>query len=222
MNKQNKTRSIASKWLCAASAAFGLVSATANAQITFTPTFSNVWSVVNSTDMGTGNNKRGIAIDPTTTNVVYNSTVSSNHFATLSAATGAYLGSGNPSNIVAGGTLALLQTRVSDDGFVYSCNLSGSPASTFRIYRWPSSTDFVTPVTLVGGTTAGASFQWRAGDYWDLRGSGANTEIVVTGNGGGVNITTNFVIFRATDAFATNFTNYTITIPGGLNICGGG
>lgn len=203
--------------------AIGLSALNAGAQITYTPTFTNIWGIVSTSeaDIGTGSNVRGMALDPLTTNVVYASTLSGNHFTALSAAAGAFLGSGNGAGI-SGGTLALEQIRVSDDGFVYACNLSGAPASTFHIYRWPSDSDYVTAPTIVGSTVSGSSFQWRAGDYWDLRGSGSNTEIVVTGNGTGVNITTNFVIFRPTDSFATNFTNFTITIPGGANICGGG
>ena len=57
----------------------------------------------------------------------------------------------------------------------------------------------------------------------DVRGSGINTEIVVTGNGGTApNITTNFVIFRPTDASATTFTNFSISFPGAIRQGGGG
>lgn len=202
------------------------------------PVFSNIWNVVSGTNAigglpndlpSSGNNVRGIAINPVTTNILYASTASgtnggNNHFTTLDYTNaGAFLGQGLGTGVGIGGTLALTQIRVSDDGYVYACSLSGAPASRFVLYRWPADSDFATAATVVYDSGSGTSFQWRAGDYMDLRGSGLNTEIVVTGNGSGANITTNFVIFRPTDETATLFTNFSITIPGGtVNRCGGG
>ena len=199
--------------------------------------FSNVWNVVSGTNAlgglpndlpSAGNNVRGIALNPFTTNVLYASTTAgtndgNNHFTTLAfGAAGTFLGQSAGTG-VGGGTLNLTQIRASDDGYVYACNLSGAPGSRFLIYRWPSDSDFATAATIVYDSGAGTSFQWRLGDYMDLRGSGLTTEIVVTGNGGGANITTNFTIFRPTDETATVFTNFSITIPGGVvNRCGGG
>jgi hypothetical protein len=201
------------------------------------PIFAPVWSVGSGTNASAGlpedlpaagNNVRGIAIDPATMTVLYASTTAgtnsgNNHFTALDIAnSGDYLGQANGSGI-GGGTLNLTQIRVADDGAVYACNLAGAPASNFRIYKWPAGTDFSTAPTVVFETGAGLSFQWRLGDYMDLRGSGANTEIVVVGNGSGANVTTNFVIFRPTDETATVFTNFSITIPGGaINRCGAG
>ena len=196
------------------------------------PVFTWLWSVGSGTNIpndlpAAGNNVRGVAISPLTTNVLYGTTTGgtnngNNHFTTLDFTNnGAIIGQANGTG-VSGGTLNLIQARVSDDGFVYACNLAGAPASNFKIYRWPSDSDFATAATVVYDSGAGTSFQWRIGDYMDLRGSGINTEIVGTGNGSGANITTNFVIFRPTDASATTFTNFSITIPGGANICGGG
>ncbi len=206
----------------------------AQAQI---PVFTPVWSVGSGTNAAaglpedlpaSGNNVRGIAIDPLTMSVLYASTTAgtnsgNSHFTALEIGnSGNYLGQGNGTGI-AGGTLNLTQIRVADDGAVYACNLAGAPASNFRIYKWPAGTDFSTPPTVVFETGAGLSFQWRAGDYMDLRGGGIDTEIVVVGNGSGANITTNFLIFKPTDETATLFTNYSITIPGGVvNRCGAG
>jgi hypothetical protein len=197
------------------------------------PVFTNIWSIGSGTNTPndlpvSGNNVRGLAINPVTTNVVYASTVAGtnngvNHATVLSFANaGAILGEVSGSGI-ASGTLALMQARVSDDGYIYVCNLSGAPASDFKIYRWPADSDFTTAPTVVFDTGSATSFQYREGDYMDLRGSGINTEIVVGGNGSGANVTTNFVIFRPTDATATSFTNFSITIPGSASsICGGG
>ncbi len=200
------------------------------------PTFSTLWDIGAGTNAGAGlpndlpnggNNVRGIAINPLTGNVLYASTTGgtnggNNHFTVLNGASaGAYIGQGNATG-VAGGTLNLTQIRVSDDGFVYACNLSGAPASRFLIYRWPSDSDFTTAATIVYDSGAGTSFQWRAGDYMDLRGTGLDTEIIVAGNGTAANLSTNFNIFKATDATATLFTNLTITYPGTVNRGGGG
>jgi hypothetical protein len=193
-------------------------------------TFTNVWAVAADTwpDLpSSGNNVRGVAISPVTANVLFGTTAGgSNHVTTLAFADGSRLGSGSGDGITAG-TLALIKVRVSEDGFVYACNLSGSPASQLKVYRWPSDTDFSTPPLLVYSSTnefapAANSFQYRVGDYMDLRGTGATTEIVLTGNGTGANISTNFVLLRATDAAATNFTALTITMPGVGSSAGGG
>lgn len=201
------------------------------AQVVYTPVFTNVWSIPSGTyaDLPiAGNNVRGLAISPVTTNIVFASTTGgtngsgNNHFSTLAFTNGnTFLGQG-VANGIASGTLALDQARVSDDGFVYAANLSGAAASNFKIYRWPADTDFVSAATVVYDSGSGTSFTWRAGDYMDLRGASNNTEIAVSGNGSGTALTTNIVIFRPTDATATVFTNFSFTIPGGANVCGGG
>ncbi|MFO1487054.1 MAG: hypothetical protein U1F65_01115 [Verrucomicrobiota bacterium] len=215
---------------------------TTQAQVTYTPVFSNVWMLAAGAhnDMtnqveSSGNTTRGIAINPLTTNVLFTSTYAgtngspTHHVAVLSGASGSnYLGQLNSTGFGAG-TVAATGIRVSDDGYVYACNVSGSPASTFKIWRWPSDSDLTTAPTIVFNAPNNSSFQWRVGDYIDLRGSGLDTEIVAVGNGanGTANVTTNFVIFRPTDASATAFTNFTITIPfvnAGVptNLCGAG
>jgi hypothetical protein len=210
----------------------GLVSS-AHAQITYTPVFSKVWDVPAGTYAGmpanNGNNCRGIAISPVTTNVLYFSSTGgtnsgNSHVGTLSFASGSNYLAGLNGTGISGGTVGTEGVRVADDGQVYGVNLSGSPASTFKIYKWTNELDTVTPLTTAA-TVAGPSFQWRVGDYSDLRGGGINTEIVAVGNGSGVNITTNFVIFRPTDASCTVFTNFSIFIPGSstaINLCGAG
>lgn len=202
--------------------ALALVTIAARAQ---TPEFTSVWSITNNSypDLpASGDSVRGVAISPVTANVVYASRAGgSNHVSTLDGANGYNkLGSG-AAPTVSGGTLALIGTRVSDDGHVYACNLSGSAASRLLIYRWESDTDFSTPPLVVYDSGAGTSFPARLGDYMDLRGSGAGTEIVLVGNGSGTAITTNFVLFKATDAMATNFTPTSIYVTN-ANVVGGG
>lgn len=215
----------------AVSAITALMAVAAQAQ-TYVPVFSNAWAVTPGAFVDlptTGNNVRGAAINPVTTNVLYFSSIGgtngvASHVATVSFDSGSnYLANLNSTGI-SGGTVGTGGLRVSDDGSIYGCNISGGAASTFKIYKWSSDTDTVTaPVTVV--TVTGPSFTWRLGDYMDVRGSGINTEIVVVGPGSAAAITTNFVIFRPTDASCTTFTNFSIFIPGGsasINVCGGG
>ena len=239
MNKMHNTHSLGNylkrptRLLAALALASGLGTVT-QAQITYTPTFTYVWTVNagNYTDLpaNAGNNVRGAAINPVTTNVLYASSTGgtnngSSHVAVLSFASGSnYLANLNGSGFGAG-TVSTAGIRCSDDGSIYACNISGSPASTFKIWKWSSDTDVTTAPTVVYNSGSGTSFQWRLGDYIDVRGSGTNTEIVVVGNGSGANLTTNFVIFRPTDSTCTVFTNFSITIPSGAvvsGICGNG
>ena len=188
------------------------------------PVFSNVWNFAAGTVPGlpanNGNNCRGIAINPVTTNVLFFSStggtnLGANHVSTISFG-GTYLVDLNGTG-VSGGTLNTEGVRVADDGTVYGINLSGSPASSFKIYKWPSDSDDVTAPAVVANT-AGNSFGWRVGDYSDLRGSGANTELIAFGNSA---VTTNIIIYRPTDATCVAFTNFQITLPGGPASLGG-
>lgn len=229
----------------AALALFGVASTVAQAQITFTPVFGKVWDanagITNPPGWGglpanSGNNCRGIGINPLTTNVLYFSstggTNGGNHVGVISFASSGNISNSMLGNLngsgISGGTVGTEGVRAADDGTVYGVNLSGAPASQLKIYKWPSDSDLVTAPVNVSAIVGGSSFQWRAGDYSDLRGSGINTEIVLVGNGSGANITTNFVIFRPTDASCTSFTNFSITIPGSANgassitLCGAG
>jgi hypothetical protein len=238
MKQRNNTTSLAmlrSKWFSKRTILTGLaalLTVGAQAQVTYTPVLTNVWVLPAATyadlPASSGNNVRGIAINPTTTNVLYASTAAgSNHVGIVSFASGSnYLGSLNAQTISAG-TLGMEGVRVADDGTIYTWNLSGAPASRFLIFKWPTEATGVSPTVVFDSSTAPPSFQWRIGDYMDVRGSGANTEIVGVGSGSGANITTNFVVFRPTDSTCTTFTNFSITIPGSqgttpVNLCGAG
>ena len=131
------------------------------------PVFSNVWNFAAGTVPGlpanNGNNCRGIAINPVTTHVLFFSStggtnLGANHVSTISFG-GTYLVDLNGTG-VSGGTLNTEGVRVADDGTVYGINLSGSVASSFKIYKWPSDSDNVTAPAIVANT-AGNSFGWR-------------------------------------------------------------
>lgn len=203
-----------------AALAFAGLGTPAQAQITYTPVFTNVWVVPASTyptlPADQNSNVRGIAISPLTTNVLYSGTTGGtngtvNHVSTISFESGSnYLAQLSSTN-VGGGIVTLMNVRVSDDGSVYACNRRDGGVNNFTIYRWPSETDTAAnPVKIVD-----APFTMRLGDHMDVRGGGINTEIVVVGSSGsGANVSTNFVIFRPIDATLTSFTNFSIPIPG--------
>jgi len=219
LNKLSDRHSARSRvWLALGTSTMVLINS-AQAQVAV---FSNLWSIAAGAypDLPTGaNNNRGVAISPLTTNVLFASTTGgtnggNNHISTLdSAGQGALIGQLNGSG-VSGGTLNLIGVRVSDDGSVYASSLSAAPASWFRIYRWVSETNLDEPPTVVFDTGAGNSFQYRVGDWMDVRGGGTKTEIVVAGSTtSGANISTNFLIFRPTDDTLTSFTNIAVTFP---------
>jgi hypothetical protein len=231
----------ASAYCLAAFALAGPLVTVASAQITYTPIFGNVWVVDagNFTDLpaNSGNNVRGIAISPLTTNVLYGSTAAAtnagiyggnNHVSTVAFDLG--------SNFVAqtktspsGAQVNLTTVRVSDDGYVYGCNVTTAPTGAnqiFQVFRWNSDTDTTAEPIIVFSSTnvfaitniANTGFPWRLGDFMDLRGSGLNTEIVVAGNSA---TSTNLVLLRPTDATATLFTNFNIYMPGSQGAAAG-
>lgn len=195
------------------------------------PVFSNIWNIVSGTNAlgglpndlpSSGNAVRGIAINPLTTNVLFaSSTAQTNggiaHITVLDYTNnGNYIGQLSGTN-TSSGSVAIAPVKVADDGNIYACNVSAAPASTLRVYRWPADNDFTTNPAVVFASTPGASFQYRVGDYMDVRGSGIDTEIVITGTTtSGANISTNFLILKPTDATLATFTNISISFPGNI------
>ena len=207
------------------------------------PVFTNVWQLPPLTFAGittNGNDMRGVAIAPATTNVLFSSRVGGtnqgvnafpNHANVVDFATGTNLLT-QLRTVPSGSQFNLDKIGVADDGKVYGCNLTTAPTGVnqyFKIYQWPSESDASTEALYVfdstnyfnpisGGLTN--SFGWRIGDYMDVRGSGTNTEIVVAGNG---TTATNIVIFRPTDAALTNFSFIVIPTPlAGVSFAGSG
>lgn len=147
---------------------------------------------------------RGAAINPVTGNIIYASRAGgSNHLAVVDPVT-----SGVSNRLsgatVSGGTLALSQVKVADDGVIYAANLAAA-TSTLRLYRWDSdsTTDDPLVVLEIFGVTT------RYGDTMDLRGGGVNTEILIAGSGGN-----QFGLMTTSDG--TNFTMTEFSLPAGL------
>ncbi|WP_210417848.1 PEP-CTERM sorting domain-containing protein [Bythopirellula goksoeyrii] len=76
---------------------------------------------------------------------------------------------------ITGGTFALSQIDVADDGAIYASNLSTSTTSNFKVYRWAN--EAAVPTVAFDGPAN----RVRTGDSMAVIGSGANTQIVAAG-----------------------------------------
>lgn len=166
-------------------------------------TFSNIWNIpVNSRSyMTTTNTERGIAVSPVTGHVLLASRSTGNFVYVLDGETGAELGQLSTSGIT-GGTLHLVHLLVAEDGAIYALNLSAAGSIGLKVYRWGDETPGVPPTVAFG---PGLSTTVRYGDSADIRGSGPNTQIAVSGNGAA-----NVAILTTTDG--TNFTGVELPI----------
>src|SRR5262249_29871104 len=102
---------------------------------------------------------------------------------------------------VSGGTIPLNKIAVTSDGIIYADNVAVSTAENFKIYR-KSSYSAAPTVAYSGLPDGGVTARW--GDSFALRGTGNNTQIIVSGSGA-----TTAVIFTTTDG--TNFSPTVIT-----------
>ncbi len=159
-----------------------------------------------------GSYQRGLSYNPATGNLIFvdrqadgnGSPVFSGSIYILDPFTGNNLGTLNPGDM-ATGTYVDCAVAVADDGAIYVGNMVNSASvSPYIIYRWNSESDGNPPTVVYSGDPApGVTPRW--GETMDIRGSGADTQIIIasktqTGGGG-----TNVVIFTASDSAATNF-----------------
>ena len=114
----------------------------------------------------------------------------------------------NGSGVISGGTYPMSLIGVADDGAVYVGNLTLNGSTTaFRLYRWANDNPATTPtVAFAGDPFPGSAERW--GDTLNVRGAGANTQIIIGSRTG-----TNAVVFTSSDG--TNFTANPIAISGG-------
>lgn len=139
--------------------------------------------------LGTASNERGLDYSPVTGHLYLPSRTGGASVRILNSATGAEVGTLDMTG-VSGGTFAINQVSVADDGTIYVANLIGAPGTTvanpFKIYRWANESALPTVFSTVslGGV--------RLGDTMDVFGSGTSTVIAagysnaptVTGNNG--------------------------------------
>lgn len=147
------------------------------------------------------NGTRGIAINKATGNVLVVSRTGlaagqTAQIVVIDGATGTnkHVMNVDPA-VVQGGTFTLNMVGVADDGAVYACNLTtGSAATPFAVYRWPSdAADAAPELVYLGDPSAGGDI--RFGDSFDVRGAGETTQVLAASRNGN-NVA---VIFPNTD-----------------------
>jgi uncharacterized lipoprotein YddW (UPF0748 family) len=116
----------------------------------------------------------------------------------------------NGSGVISGGTFPLNLIGVADDGAVYAANLTLNGTTTpFRLYRWANDNAATTPTLAFSGDPfPGSGERW--GDTLNVRGAGANTQIIIGSRNG-----TNAVVFTSGDG--TTFTANSVAVSGGAS-----
>ena len=122
-------------------------------------------------------NERGLAYNPLNGHLLLVSRTTPSVYV-LDAATGADVNQLSISG-VSGGTYSLLMIGVADDGVVYGGNLTLAGTTTaFKLYRWANDSSGAVPtVAYSGDPGVGTSLRW--GDTIDVRGAGANTQVII-------------------------------------------
>ena len=167
--------------------------------------------------LDTSNSQRGMAVSPTTGNLVLvdrDSTLGNNAYV-LSGTTGAVNGTLTPpAGGYSGGTFVVNGAGTGSDGSVYVGNLVTSTASTFKVYSWASDSDFTTPASVAFSLPM-ADASWggvnRVGDVMAATGSGASARWVAAGSNSAAGTNSTFSVGTA-DTTNTQ-TTYT-AIPG--------
>ncbi|MFM8420816.1 MAG: immunoglobulin domain-containing protein [Verrucomicrobiota bacterium] len=147
------------------------------------------------------NTQRGLALNPLNGNILLVSRSGSNQVVVLDGQTGAekhklglLLGDETP---VSGGTFAVNQVGVANDGVVFVGNLTLDGSTTaFRLYRWENDSPESVPVLLPEIPELAVVERW--GDAMAVRGSGDQTEVALTARNGGA-----FAILNVRDGGAT-------------------
>lgn len=147
------------------------------------------------------NTQRGLAANRSNGNLLLVSRTGSNQVVVLDGTTGAEkhklrmtLGDDTP---IGGGTFAVNQIGIADDGAVFVANLTLDGSTTpFRLYRWDNDSPDAVPVLLPEIPELAIAERW--GDALAIRGSGNNTEIALTSRNGTV-----FAVLKIADNGAT-------------------
>ena len=154
-----------------------------------------------------GVTERGLSYNPANNHLLVLSRAGSAQIQVLNADSGGELYAMNlGSGVISGGTFVLNLVGVAADGAVYAANLTtDSMASNFRLYRWANDGASATPTVAYSGNPSPNGGRW--GDTLDVRGNGANTQIIIGSRNG-----TNVVVF--TTANGTTFTPVNLNVSG--------
>lgn len=150
----------------------------------------------------TSDTERGMDVNPVLGRVYVASRSPSLSVQVLDSANGASVGTLDLTGVTGGLVgIALNLIGVAGDGAIYGCNLSDD-TNALNIYRWADDSPSTQPVQIYSGQPIGG----RKGDSMDVRGSGANTEIVI-----GSRNADSYVVFKFVEDTLTPFA---ITVPG--------
>jgi hypothetical protein len=155
----------------------------------------------------TGSTERGLAYNPKTGHVILVSRAGSLNVVVLDGNNGSFLRLMNIGDLVQGtspGTFALNMVDVADDGVIYIANLTTSGTVPFIIYRWQDENS--APTIAYSDNPASLTGAVRCGDDFRVRGSGAGTQIIASGN----SAVTNVPIFTTIDGI--NFTGTSLQV----------
>jgi hypothetical protein len=178
-----------------------LIPATTNAVV------SNLFSIgagnTNYPFVANDDNTRGIDYDTNTQRLVVANKTGGAHLYLLDGVTGANLGQIPTNGMATAGTFPIDQVGVADDGAVYAGNLATSPP--FNLTRWGSAATNATAASAFSGDPgSGSGDRW--GDNMAVRGSGANTQILLSSRG------TNVSLLTTGDGLT--YSSLTIGVPG--------
>lgn len=176
---------------------------------------SNLWSIAQGAPshpfltVGTTYTTRGLAYNPATGHVIVPSRTAPAAVHILDGTDGTLLGTlPFDTGVINGGTFVINLAAVTDDGVIYVANLTvdaTGASGPFKLYRWANETAQPT-LAYSGdpssGNTNGSSPR-RFGDSLALRGTGANTQILLG--------TFNQVVGLLTTTDGVNFTATKIT-----------
>lgn len=190
--------------LTAACAASILSLGSASAALSLEP----VWSLApgDRSYLTTDNNQRGIAYNPASGNLLLVNRAGAISINKLRASDGADQGTMSVTPAPVGGTFTLNLIRVAGDGAIYAANLVAPNATTagiLKVYKWAD--ESASPTVVYEGNPSSV-LGVRFGDTMDLRGSGANTQILF----GSRNHNT-FTVLTPTDGTATAFNAQYVT-----------
>ena len=114
-----------------------------------------------------------------------------------------------PHSTISGGTFAVNMVDVADDGSIYACNLSTSPSSPFKVYRWSDeASGLTTPPTEAYNNVSGTD---RTGDAFAVQGGAGGAAVQFAAAGSNATNASNFVI-GTTDA--SNVSTAFLSVPG--------
>jgi hypothetical protein len=164
-----------------------------------------IWAIpaANGTWLTAGSTERGLAYNPKTGHLILSSRAvtpapaNGLGVAILDSTNGSVVGNLNIGDIATtgAGTFKLSMVGVAADGVIYIANLA-SASTPFRVYRWAD--EGAAPQLVYNANPLAL----RVGDSFRVRGSGAGTQIIASGNSSGA--THNFLLLSTADG--TNFT----------------